>query len=375
MIYSAKSIKWVQQGYVLSYYQNKPFFILGALPGEWIEFQIVKENKHHGFGVVTNVIEKNSVRIESDCPIFTKCGGCSFRHLEYSEEIKLKLDLLCEFSEIRDLIHSNNYELFLSPYVSYRNQIKLHFHKNQIGFYKIFSNTIVPLPEEGCRNLSLEFTQAIQNVFSNQLVNTSEEKFYFINNQLYYKDQTFVFKIKKQQVWELSTKCFLQTNRFLIYEWLDWISKRIQNFTKSKRLKILELFSGVMMISSYFLDKIDYLEGYESNLNSIQFAKKNLERFRIKSQILKKDLYKDKIVIQDDFDCIIINPPRKGIGNLLLHTLKDKKSPILYSSCNPTTLNRDVMFLKKYGYKIFDFAIFDFFPRTHHLELVVLLCH
>ncbi len=375
MDYLANAVKWVQNGYVISYYRNKPFFLLGAIPGEWVEFQILKENKNHGFGVVKNIIEKNPIRIKSDCQIFGECGGCFYRHIEYSEEIKIKLNLLCELSEIKDLILRGRYDLYVSPYVSYRNQVKVHFFKNQIGFYKMFSNTLIHLPDEGCRNLSIEFNKAIQNLYLNNKFKsiTKEEKFYFIKNQLYYGEQTFIFDIPKNKTWQLSAKCFLQTNRFLIYEWLDWISRKIQNFTQKKKIKILELFSGTMLISSSFLEKIEYIEGYELNTDSIQYAKINLEKYKIKHQLIKKDLYKDKIFFKDHFDFIIINPPRKGFGNLLLQNLKDKNSPILYSSCNPITFNRDVIFLKKYGYKIFDFAIFDFFPRTYHLEIVALL--
>lgn len=362
--------KWVQNGFVLSHFHQKPFFISGAVPGEYFEFTILKENKNFGFGLANRILEKSKIREESDCPIFLKCGGCNFRHIPYKEELNIKIELLKEFSELKDKIESQEYELFPSPTNSYRNQVKIHFDKNRKGFYQLFSNSIVELPEEGCRNLSEEFNNAIRSI---SIQDKKEEKFFFIKNQLYYENQIIKYPLKKNREWELSPKCFLQTNRFLIYEWLDWIRKQIQIYSKEKSLKIVEFFCGIGLISSFFIEKIQYYEGYELNSTAVDFAKKNFNKYKIQNQIFIKDLYKEKVIIKNDFDFIIVNPPRKGLGNLLIQTLSNQNIPIVYSSCNPATLNRDLKLLKKYGYKNLKLAVFDFFPRTFHLEIVVFL--
>lgn len=370
MKFIAYGEKWVQNGYVLIHFAQKPFFISGGIPEEYFEFTILKENKNFGFGLANRIIKKSIIREQSDCPIFLKCGGCNFRHIPYKEELNIKIELLKEFSELKNKIENYEYELFPSPPNSYRNQIKIHFDKNRKGFYQIFSNSIVELPESGCKNISEEFNNAIKGI---SLQDKKEEKFFFIKNRLYYENQIIKFPLKRNREWEFSTKCFLQTNRFLIYEWLDWIAKQIQIYSKEKSLKILEFFCGTGLISSYFIEKIEYYEGYEFNSFAVDFSKRNFDKYKIKNQIFIKDLYKEKVIIKNHFDFIIINPPRNGLGKLLIQTLNNQNAPIIYSSCNPATLNRDLKLLKKIGYKNLKLAIFDFFPRTYHLEIVVLL--
>lgn len=370
MTYSVKTIKWVQNGFTLAYFNNKPLFIHGALPEETIEFEILKENQQHSFGIVKNIIDINPIRKESDCPIFPECGGCSYRHIDYKKEIKLKIDLLKEFKELKPFIEYSNFEYFFSPETSYRNQVRIHSNKKEIGFYKLYSNQIIPFPEVGCKNLPIDLNYYILN--NKKIFINKENKLFYINNKVLF-NQNLILKINKKIEWELSTDCFLQTNRFLLREWLDWIKNNVFILTQKSKIKVIELFCGTGIISANFIPNLNYIEGFESNNNSLIFAKKNYKKYQIKNKFVYKDLYKEYIKLSNDFDIIIINPPRNGIGKKLLEIFKEISLPILYSSCNPATFNRDIYFLKQYGYRINNLAIFDFFPRTFHLEIVATL--
>lgn len=370
MIYSGKTIKWVQNGFTILYVNQKPYFIHGALPDEEIEFKILKENNQHGFGVVKEILQKNPQRIESDCKIFTICGGCSFRHIEYHKEIEIKINLLKEFNELKSLIENQNYDYYFSPENQYRNQVRFHVDKEKKGFYQLFSNEIISIPDEGCRNLPDELNQYIKN-YHNKNKQFKDIKLFFLHNNVI-ENQNFKIKINKNTEWELSPNCFLQTNRFLLREWLDWIKKEVLSIIQNKihSLKILELFCGTGIISSSMIETIEFIKGYESNPEAIHLAKKNYNRYKIKNEFIFRDLYKHGIEKNDDYNIIIINPPRKGMGKILLNQFRNINIPIIYSSCNPATFNRDAHILKQYGYKIKHFAIFDFFPRTFHLEIV-----
>ncbi|GIX43244.1 MAG: putative RNA methyltransferase [Leptospiraceae bacterium] len=367
-----RTIKWVQNGFTLTYFNNKPFFIHGALPDEIIHFEIIKENKHHGFGIVKKIIQKNPLRKKIDCPIFPLCGGCSYRHIDYKEEIALKIELLKEFSEIKPYLETGQFDYYFSPEYKYRNQVKIHYLNQKYGFFRLYSNIIVPFSEEGCYNLPEKLNEYIkkQNNPSNKL---KEKKIFYINNNII-ENQTFNIKLMPEVEWEISTDCFLQTNRFLLREWLDWIKNKVLLLTQKSKVNVLELFCGTGIISSYFLNYLNSIEGYESNSISLKFAKLNYKKYHIKNQFIYKDLYSNGVNIKNNqYDIIIINPPRKGIGKKLIQSLENCNIPMIYSSCNPATFNRDIQILKKTGYKIKHFAIFDFFPRTYHVEIVATL--
>ncbi|MCS7205748.1 MAG: methyltransferase [Leptospiraceae bacterium] len=362
----SRTLKWVQNGYVLTYYNDKPFFIHGALPQEEIRFRIIKENKHIGFGFVEEVLFANPSRIENDCSVFPICGGCSFRNISYQDEINIKIELLKEFPTIKRILDSVAWELFFSPFYQYRNQAKIHFRNQKKGFFQILSNEIVGLPEEGCRNLPRELNEFIKThlPYSHQ----KEQKLFFIHDQVYV-NQEFEIRLPKKN-WKLSTDCFLQTNRFLIRSWLDWIQNQIQNHISKKDLRVMDLFCGTGLISGSFNDEVSYVEGYESNPISLAYARRNFEKLKKKHKFFQVDLYQKPISIPNDFNVVIVNPPRNGIGKKLLKSLGSASIPILYSSCNPATFERDVKVLMANHYEPISLAIFDFFPRTPHLELV-----
>src|SRR5690606_14632399 len=89
--------KWVQNGLCLAHDdQGKPIFVHGALPGQNVRADLVKERSTHSFAVVLDAL--------SDCSSFPKCGGCSFRHIPYADEIELKVSLLQEMPDLKPFL-------------------------------------------------------------------------------------------------------------------------------------------------------------------------------------------------------------------------------------------------------------------------------
>ncbi len=369
MICLVKTQKWVQNGFTIAYYNNKPLFIQGALPEEIVEVEIVKENNQHAFGIAQNVIQPNPTRKTIDCSIFPLCGGCNFRHLDYQEEVRIKIELLKEFRELKYYLENQTFDYYFSPVYAYRNQVRIHYDKNTAGFYKLYSNQIIPLSKEGCKNLPRELNQII---LTNIKAPQKDRKLFYIHGSVK-ENKEFKINLNSSVEWELSTECFLQSNRYLLREWLSYIRENILNTIQKNRINILELFCGTGVISASLMDHLSYIEGYESNQTALKYAKKNYNKYYKKNKFIFKDLYTNQLVLENRFDIVIINPPRKGMGKNLLNAFKNIDMPILYSSCNPATFHRDIQKLKEYGYKINQLAIFDFFPRTFHLEIVASL--
>ena len=85
--------KWVNNGFCLGYLDGETFFITGAIPGELVKCEAISITKKFKQVKVIRVLEASPYRIQSDCDIFLLCGGCSFRHLPYSNELELKKNL------------------------------------------------------------------------------------------------------------------------------------------------------------------------------------------------------------------------------------------------------------------------------------------
>ncbi|EMF72711.1 hypothetical protein LEP1GSC116_4805 [Leptospira interrogans serovar Icterohaemorrhagiae str. Verdun HP] len=162
-----KPRSWVNLGYSIANSEKETFFLKNAIPGETVDTVLLKRSGSLFWGVASEIQEVSSERISSDCSIFPRCGGCSYRHVSYQKELEIKKFLLQETLEhflSKKHIQIPEIEILSGDPNGYRNtaQIQLGFAGNQrlAGFYEEFSHSIVNLPEEGCKNLPQEMNFA-----------------------------------------------------------------------------------------------------------------------------------------------------------------------------------------------------------------------
>lgn len=360
-----KASKWVNNGYCLGYFGDQTFFISGAIPGELVSCRIVHQSAKFKHLVVDEIIEGSPSRIESDCPIFLKCGGCSFRHISYEDELELKKELLQNqlYSEKEFPIHYNK------P-ANYRNNVQLKISNYTKGFYKHHSNQIVEFPNTGCQNLADSLNHYIIS-YTPQTPNQNLKLRYNGKSVIRYDKKVTRLKIKDSYL-QIPPNGFWQINRFLVEDWLDRILEIFNNDYKTTNL--LELFSGCGLLSLFCSFYFQKITAYELDAVSIEYAKINSKSKKVQNvNFIQKDLYRQKIHQEHGRSPIwLANPPRNGLGKLLLQQIEYyKPKKILYSSCNYISLSLELNFLRKIGYHVSHISAFDFFPRTPYVETLV----
>jgi tRNA (uracil-5-)-methyltransferase len=197
----------------------------------------------------------------------------------------------------------------------------------------------------------------------------------YIDETLTVLDQTYHYR--------LYDTGFTQPNSGVNEKMIGWVKKMIGKST----LDLLELYCGhgnfTIPLSSQFRSVL----ATEISKRSIQTARencivndvKNIEFIRLSSEELVQALNKErefrrlKDVDLDkfSFDTIFVDPPRAGLDSQTLDFIKDFRH-IIYISCNPQTLKRDLDILKK-DFEVLNFAVFDQFSYTHHIESGVIL--
>lgn len=375
--------KWVQNGLALAHMDGRTVFVHGALPGETVRIRIVKERSQHFFAICEEVLEPAVGRIAPDCPVFPACGGCSFRHMDYEEEVQLKLSLLTEQKFLAPQLESM--QVKTGPRNHYRNQVRLHSDKNSRGFFSLHTNEIVELPTTGCMNLSETL---------NRRLRTEEElelRDYLTEKAAGSRQKDAIPLPGMEFSWRLPSTGFSQANRFLIAPWLETMYDLARPYLHgSPEQGIYELFCGAGLIGGYMLlrarstakeGKVRYY-GAESYGPALEKGKSNFRAAGIKARLQSTDLYRSNVAqfLGKQFpdpapeSLIIANPPRAGLKEKLVHWISSSKARVLlYSSCNPQTLNRDVGILERGGFQLSKLHWFDFFPGTPHAELVALL--
>ena len=198
-----------------------------------------------------------------------------------------------------------------------------------------------------------------------------------INDEIkYVSDKEYEFKMKiSNYLFKIDTSNFFQVNDFMTYRLYDEIVKKMLIIDNYRDKKVLELYSGVGTITIYLAKYVKKILGIEINQRAEQLSKENAKINKVnnvdfKSRDAKKLI--DKYI--NDYDILIVDPPRKGISKKeISQILNSNIQNIIYVSCNPVTLARDISYLKEHYTLDNNISIIDMFPNTNHVETVALL--
>ena len=382
------------QGRGIAKQNEKVYFIENALPNEEVEVEITKQKKNIIEGKVTKYYKKNEEnRVEPLCPYYGICGGCSIMHIK--NQNKYKLDKLNNIInkyvdkniEIKEVESLNKY--------NYRNKITLQVKDNTLGLYKKESNDIVEI--DNCLLVNEKINQIIKLIKKNQnlkninqiVIKSMEESmvtFYtnkdininvdylknyvqsiYVNKKLIYGKNKISARMDKYK-FLVSSESFFQVNTVEATSMYNYIKSLIE-----KTNVIFDLYCGTGTIGIFIHDKADKLIGLEINADAIKDANENKKINNIEnieffesdaSNIIQKTNLKPNI--------IIVDPPRNGLSDKMIDDInKLEPEKIVYVSCDPMTLARDIKKLNKYD--IIEIKGFDMFPNTYHVECVILL--
>lgn len=172
----------------------------------------------------------------------------------------------------------------------------------------------------------------------------------------------------------IKSKSFFQTNTYIAENLYKTASEWVATLQINS---IWDLFCGVggfgLSCVNNATSNVIKLTGIEINSDAIECATKTAETLNFKQLTFKSlDATQYAIAAQDIPDLVLLNPPRRGAGKDLMQYLEDvKPNYVLYSSCNLTSLTEDLMLLP--NYQILKVQLFDMFPHTSHMEILVLL--
>ena len=373
--------RWVQNGFTLAHDETgRPVFVHGALPDETVEVTLTRVRSNHCFACVSEVLQPAPGRVPSDCAAFPACGGCSFRQISYEDELNIKRRLLLElpgmeaaFEEAAQVVHWHTAQA-----TGYRSQAQLQSDGVSRGFFALHSNAIVEWPPQGCPNLAPELRDAM---LAFQPPGPGRYAFRVAGGVVCGPEAIKKNAVVEHQIlddpqfsWSFPAGSFMQANRFLVGEWLRaW--RELEPLSNQDRL--VELFAGTGVVGGFLMNDRRSYEAYDSDPAALAAGRECFLSRGLPGQFRRRDLYRQGLPAGfSGQDCVLLaNPPRAGLGARLARTLVESGSPaLLYSSCNPQTLARDLLSLRgRNGFRVRAIRIFDFFPRTPHLEILVRL--
>ena len=370
----------------IAFIDKKICFIKDTLPGEIVDIEIVKNKKNFLEGKVNKIIVESKNRIKPICPYFGVCGGCDLMHQEYNEQLEFKKNKVKELLKRFSNIDVDNIKINHSNNLNYRNKIVLH----DLGLYKEKSNDVVSIDKCYLVNDKIndiinrlkeykinEATIKVSSLGKVMLIvdgNIDIDKFKDIDS-LYINDKlvlgkNYIEEVINDLTFYIYKDSFFQVN----YNVMNMLYNKIVDYYKeNSNLKVLDLYCGTgtigMLISKYCKSVV----GIEVNSDAIISAKLCKEINNISNIEFYLGKVEDTIDMIKDIDSVVVDPPRAGLDNHTIDTiLKLNPKSIIYVSCDPTTLARDLNILKD-NYSISNIELFDMFPNTYHVESFVVL--
>jgi 23S rRNA (uracil1939-C5)-methyltransferase len=407
--------KVVYGGYGLAK-EDKVYFVPYTLPNEEVEIQVVEEKKDYSIANPIKILNPSPFRVVASCKYYTVCGGCDFQHINYEKQVEIKKEILNDQLLRIGKVDIQIESVYPSNPFKYRNKAQFKFNGNKLGFYKQNSYEIVDI--DYCYLLKDDLNNIIEPlkkfllkyaltpsqivVFSNckdekllkfeflddsQIVNVIpdlsiykdeiDEKikgvgFYSKNKRHILVGEDVVFEAVDKYKYRVSMDSFFQVNIYQVKNLIDTVISNVKDYKKA-----VDFYCGVGTITIPLAFHLKEVLGIEANEEAVKDAKANIKHNNLKNIKFLKGKTDKGLKYAKDFnpDLVVLDPPRSGLNKRIIKEISSIKTVkrVIYVSCNPSTLARDLKDFQESGFNTKSVSMIDMFPQTHHIESVAIL--
>ena len=388
---------------------GRAVFVPFTLPGEEVLVEIWEDNKSFARGQAVEVRNPSPQRIAARCPHYGVCGGCHYQHLPYADQLELKLQILTDqLARLGGITHPPLSGITPSPEIwNYRNHVQFHLDElGQPGYMDLSGKQVVPISQcflplpdlEALRSqLDLSPEAGLSRVALRQ--DSLGEQFILLEGSdelgpemsldlpasvsylgpdkraitLAGQDQ-LIFEVRGKQL-TVSPESFFQVNAGVAQEMLSHV---LSLLPARDDVRILELFSGAGFFSVFLAERCRELIAVESSPSACFDFAGNLDAFDHVSlyEGAVEQVLPGLAADLQGIDLVLLDPPRSGLQPAARKALQELgAAEIIYVSCDPSTLARDLKQLIAAGYELNDVHAFDMFPQTYHIEAVADFMH
>ena len=432
---------YTSEGGGVGKYNGQAIFVENTAIGDEILCHIIKAKSNYAIGKVQKLIRPSKSRIEPECGAFKSCGGCSFGHIKYEDELLYKAQKVQDaFTRIGKLSPAFSPILSSPQTYRYRNKAQYPVRRENgilnIGFYAKKSHRVIDggdcllQPEEFTKIIEIfkkwinengvtvyneeigiglirhiylrkafatgeimvcavingkslpyadELLESLKTIngFKTLITNTNTEKTNVVlgNHCTTIYGDGYITDILCGVKIKISPLSFYQVNRDgaeILY------SKAAEYAAPNGNEDILDLYCGTGTIGLSMADRVKSVTGVEIIPEAIEDAIENAKINGItNTRFICGDASHAAQMLKDEGikpHTVILDPPRKGCAEELLKTVAEiNPKKIVYVSCDPATLARDCARLLDLGYTVEEVTPVDMFPRTSHVETVVLM--
>ncbi|MEP6603503.1 MAG: TRAM domain-containing protein [Spartobacteria bacterium] len=322
---------------------GKAIFVPYTIEGERVSAEIVREKKHFAEADLVDVREASPERVQPLCPYFGRCGGCAYQHVSYEHQLAIKWrqvrDALVRIGKLKDVP--------LRPIVpspqeyGYRNRITVHAQDGVVGFFRRDSNRLIDI--ERCPISREEVNRELTALRKGNV-----------------RDGHYTLRASS------GPRVFSQTNDAVANALRDLILGMIP----AGQQLLIDAYCGAGFFAKALLDKFERVMGIDWDRFAIEAAQRDATA---KENYIAGDVEAALAEALREIPAqtvLIVDPPATGIGAEARRVIVDlAPAMVIYVSCNPTTLARDLNELQE-RFTIESVTPLDMFPQTAEIEVV-----
>ncbi len=406
---------------------GKIVFVPYVLPEEVLQIKIKKDYGDYVEAEVEKILEASPYRREAPCNYYGICGGCQLQHITYPFQIETKKKMLFDvFKRLGWKEEINIEKVVSSPKeFHYRNRLRFHVENEnfKMGFVKRKTHEVLKVEKclLGEEILNKVLSQLYEtpswmklSYYSKRIkIETSPEEnkatlIFWTALKPQKEDLEGILKIKElkaifywmkgrrpegpfpedssyggRRVFKNIDKIFyyIQPGVFVQANWE--INCAIMETLRSWDLsfeKVLDLYAGMgnFLFSFMFKKEIKKFLGVDTDLRAIEDGLYTAEKAKLNGRLDLRNMSAMEALYSaikegEEFDLVILDPPRGGCKELMRPLSEVAKKYIIYISCDAPTLVRDLLLFKNFNYQLIKLCLFDMFPQTYHFEAVALL--
>ncbi len=332
---------------------GKVVFVPFSAPGDTVSIEITESKKSFYRAKILKILTPGASRREPICPVFGKCGGCTWQHINYSTQIQEKQNIV-QYALRKFDIENFNPTQPNSDEFHYRNRIQVVRKNAQTHFRKRNSHELVEFKE--CYIAEPKINDILN---SDDLPQEGDFEIGISRD-----DKPYIRPRGTHDPNSRFSQVNTKQNKVLLERVRTWVQK--MNFSKSA----LELFAGngnFTQVLAEFFNKVIAVEISRPSVESL----KKLNHENIEAVCADVSTYQPQ---SKQIDLLFLDPPRTGVSRSFFdstfHSLQFQY--FIYVSCDPMTLSRDLEQFVKKGQHIYEVQTVDMFPQTDHVETLVL---
>lgn len=377
-------------GDAVAHHDGLTIFVPLAAPGERLRVRVVERKKNYARAVIESIIEPSPARRAPACAYFGDCGGCQLQHLQYKEQLAAKAGFIrdallrigkTEWPPEIPVLHADEYGYRARAQVKMRAGQPLVGQAIRIGFNRLSSNAVcdvascpvlVPELDGALARLRQRVREAPDILRLPEIEMAAGETGIAFAPEIAGLPSGAITRTVNDLTYRFSPQTFFQGNALLLETLID---EALDDY--SGRVAV-DLYAGVGLFTLPLARRFGRVISIESSREAARYATQNVAANQLSNIELKHarveqwlhDFTTERSVGDEPVDLILLDPPRAGAAEAIDGIVALKPERLVYVSCDPTTMARDLRRLLDHRYALDRVTGIDLFPQTYHVETV-----